>query len=238
MNVAEEAFKELFPERVLPRIEIKYSGRFKDYNSNVTYRGDNFSFGLSREWEDVDASIVKGLIQHLFLKIHRKKLATMNIDLYNSFMKNLHRGIKKDKSDPLLEASFNRMNDMFFSGTLEKTNLEWGSHSKAMLANYNFHTDTIRMSKYFINAPAEILDYIMYHEMLHKKLKFKNSGGFTSHHTPEFRMLEKQYPGFKSMDNKIKAHLRSKRKPVSSIKSRPQIKAEKNTLLHWIRRLY
>ena len=33
MNIAEEAFKELFPEREMPRIEIKYSGRFKDYNS-------------------------------------------------------------------------------------------------------------------------------------------------------------------------------------------------------------
>ena len=221
MNLAEEAFRELYPEREFPSLRLRYSGRFKSYNANVTYRENDFVFNLARDWKEIDEAIVKGLLQHLLLKVMRRKIAvspslSMNIDLYNSFMRNLHRSVKKEKSDPVLAASFERLNSHFFEGTLERPNLEWGNYSKAMLGNYNYHTDTIRISKHFLEASQELLDYIMYHEMLHKKLKFKSTGSSTCHHTPEFKHWERQYPGYHTMDNQIKAHLRYRRTPRDS----------------------
>ena len=221
-TLAEEAFRELFPEKELPHLRITYSGKFKSYNANIRYRGNNFTFGLARDWKDVDDVIVKGLLQHLLLRVFRSRVSrsrngqtheTLSIELYNAFMRHLHKSVKKDKSDPILDLSFARMNDRFLEGSLEIANLEWGSYSKALLGNYNYHTDTIRISQHFREGPQELLDYIMYHEMLHKKLKFTNSGSSCRHHTSEFREWERRYPNIKTMDAQIRAHLRYKRNP-------------------------
>ncbi len=237
MTLAQDAFNELFPEQEYSpslSLRLRYSGRFKPYNAHVQYRGNDFVFNLAKEWREVDDAIVKGLIQHLLLKVMRRTIRVhtlpMNIDLYNSFMRNLHRSVKKEKNDPLLFASFERMNTQFFEGTVERPNLEWGSYSRALLGNYNYHTDTIRISKHFVAAPQEILDYIMYHEMLHKRLKFKSKGSFTCHHTPEFKRWEQRYPGYHMIDNKIKSFLRYRRTPLDERKVRSP---RRRNLLSW-----
>lgn len=228
MNFAEQAFKELFPQKKLPTIDIKYSGKFSPYNANVYYVNNVYSFKLSKEWRGVDNAIKIGLIQSLFLRIFKKRikktmkstlalnskniLSTTNIDLYYAFTKNLHKSIAKHKSDPILEQSFNRVNEKYFYGWVEIPNLEWGSYTKTTLGNYNYHTDTIRVSKYFETVP-ELLDYIMYHEILHKKVKFKSKNWRAYSHTSEFRKKEKEFPNQKQMEEKIHNFLRYKRRP-------------------------
>jgi predicted metal-dependent hydrolase len=214
MMFAEKAFQKLFPEKEVPKIKVRYSGRMGPYNSNVTYRGKNFTFSLSREWKEIDESIKKGLVQSLLMRVYKTKVKrTHYTDLYDSFMKHLHRSTSKDKNDPELEASFERVNDKYLSSTLERPNLEWGGYTKRVLGNYNYHTDSIKISSFFKEAPQEMLDYIMYHELLHKKIKFSTSGGRSQHHTKEFRDMEKKYPGFHGMDDKIHNFLVYKRKP-------------------------
>ncbi|MCH8328981.1 MAG: hypothetical protein IIB81_01150 [Nanoarchaeota archaeon] len=107
MKLAEEAFTTLFPEKDLENYElkIKYTGKFKPYNANVRYSRNSFQFNLSRKWKTVSREIQMGLIQGLMLKIFRENKKTMNIDLYNSFMKNLHISIPKVNNDLVLEES-------------------------------------------------------------------------------------------------------------------------------------
>jgi hypothetical protein len=219
MKLAEEAFSELFPEKDMPNLALKYSGRFSAYNANVVKKGDALSFSLSRQWKNVDRTIQKGLIQHLLLKItrdhQRKKFIknTINIDLYNSFIKNLHKSIPKTKTDPMLEQCFWKVNERFFFNTIEQPNLEWGGFSKRTLGSYNYQTDTITISKFFQNAPEGLLEYVMYHEMLHKKVKFKSTATKSYHHTSKFKEKEKEFPDAKKMEKAIENFLRWKRKP-------------------------
>jgi len=87
-------------------------------------------------------------------------------------------------------------------------NLEWGNNSKRKLGSYDYHTDTISISKIFLDAEQELLDYLMYHEMLHKKLKFKNKANKSYHHTKEFKEKEKDFEEHKEMERKIKDLIR------------------------------
>jgi len=48
----------------------------------------------------------------------------------------------------------------------------------------------------------------MYHEMLHKKLKFNNKDNRSYHHTREFKEKEKEFNNYKEMDKKIKMLIR------------------------------
>ncbi len=205
MQIVEEAFKHLYPNRDFNyKVNLKYSAKFKPYNANVRYTSKKLEFSLSKKWKGVSREIVIGLIQSLLLKVFKGKKETIYIDLYNSFIKNLHVSIPKSKTHPILENSFNRVNETYFDNLVDIPNLEWGTFSRAKLGSYDYHTDTITISRIFINEDRELLDYIMYHEMLHKKLKYRSNNNRSYHHTSEFKKMERNFQHQKEIEKKIR----------------------------------
>tara|TARA_Y100000310_G_C20547936_1_gene746553 strand:- start:116 stop:772 length:657 start_codon:yes stop_codon:yes gene_type:complete len=212
MKLVEQAFNELFQDRNLEdyTLKIKYTDKFKPYNANVRYTGDSFQFNLSRKWRKISKEIQIGLIQGLMLKVFKDKRKTTNIDLYNSFMKNLHISIPKINNDPVLEESFNKINEKYFFGLIEKPNLT-RHNSIRRLGSYEYGTDTISISEVLL-SDKNLLDYVMYHEILHKKHKFYEKNGRTFHHTKEFRRMERSFESSGEMEDRIKGLMRHKRR--------------------------
>jgi len=208
MKLVEQAFNELFPEKDLENynLKIKYTDKFKPYNANVRYTRNFLQFNLSKRWRRVSREIQIGLIQGLMLRIFKDKKNTTNIDLYNSFMRNLHVSIPKTSTDPVLEQSFNKINDKYFLGLIEKPNLMWHD-SIRRLGSYEYGSDAISMSKVLEND-ENLLDYVMYHEILHKKHKFHSKNGRTHHHTHEFKEMEKKFENSAEMEERIKGLVR------------------------------
>ena len=212
MNLIEESFQRLFPEKeFLYQAEMEYNRRLADFNANIRLEPRKIKVNLNLQWKDIDQEIKIGLIQHLLLRILKKKAHTRNIDLYNNFIKNIPILTPKTKSDPALEAAFNRVNQQFLSNSVEKSNLSWGTASFRKLASYNFHTDTITVSTLFADVHTEILDYLMYHEMLHKYHKFKHHEGRSSFHSPAFKEDEQRYPGHEQVEKEIETIIRRKK---------------------------
>jgi predicted metal-dependent hydrolase len=210
MNLAEKAYKELFPDKELDReIKIKYSARFKSYNANVRYTHRQIVFNLSKAWKEVSLEIQIGLIQSLMLKVFKEKKNTLNIELYDKFVKNIPKYSIPTKSDTVLEESFDRMNKEYFFDYMEKPNLVWGQESFRKLGSYEYATDTIIIST-VLKGESLLLDFVMYHEMLHKDLKFESKNGRNYHHTSEFRKKEKQFYD-KDAEKKLTAFLRKKK---------------------------
>ncbi len=205
MNLAEKSFKELFPEKQSEKYEfkVKYSAKFKPYNANVKYRNNKFSFNLSKSWKPISKDIQIGLIQSLLLRIFKEKKKNINIDMYNIFMKKIHLAAPKTKSDPILENSFNRVNNDYFYGLIEKPNLVW-NNSSYKLGSYEYGSDTITISSTLKNVDQELLDYVMYHEILHKKHKFISKYGRNHYHTKEFRKKEKEFKNSHIIEEKLK----------------------------------
>ncbi|MEK6809890.1 MAG: hypothetical protein AABY40_04395 [Nanoarchaeota archaeon] len=212
MNLIEESFQRLFPEKEFPYFtELEYNRRLANFNANIRLEPRKIKVNLNLQWKDIDPEIKIGLIQHLLLKILKKRGHTYNIELYNNFIKNIPILTPKTKSDPALEAAFDRVNQQFMSNSVEKTNLTWGTASFRKLASYNFHTDTITVSTIFADARQEILDYLMYHEMLHKHHKFKHNYGRSSFHSPAFKEDEQLYPHYQLMEKEIGTIIRRKK---------------------------
>ena len=194
MNLIEEAFHELYSEKTLDyNTKLIYSGKFKPYNANASRSITTLTIKLSRKWQKISKDIQIGLIQTLLAKIFKGKKRTFNMDLYNNFIKNLHIAIPKEKTDPTLEESFKRVNKRYFYELVEQPNLRWGNASVRKLGSYDFQSDEIVISSIFKGAPCELLDYIMYHEALHKKYKFYTKSGRSYHHTTRFRKEEKSF---------------------------------------------
>lgn len=210
MNLAEKAFKELFSNKKNFRaLKIDYSGKFKPYNANVKYSSFEMKFNLSKEWNEISDEIQIGLMQSLLLKVFKKKGRTINIDLYEKFVKNVSKYGQVEKTDDVLEASFDRNNKKYFYDFLEKPNLVWGRESFTRLGRYEYLTNTITIST-ILKTDKDMLDFVMYHEMLHKKLNYHSKNGRNYHHTAEFRRLEKQFETH-GMDQKLTSFLRKKR---------------------------
>lgn len=212
MNLIEESFQRLFPEKEFYyQAEMEYNRRLADFNANIRLEPRKIKVNLNLQWKDIDREIKIGLVQHLLLRILKKKAHTHNIDLYNNFIKNIPILTPKTKSDPLLEASFHRVNQQFLSHAVEKPNLTWGQDSFRKLASYNFHTDTITVSTVFTDARPEIIDYLMYHELLHKHHKFKHHQGRSSFHTRAFREDEQRYPNHELIETEMEAIVRRRK---------------------------
>jgi hypothetical protein len=193
MNLAQEAFQELYPHKQESReFSIKYTRAFKGYNANVRYSASFINFRLSYLWKEVSTDIKKGLIQTLLVRMYKDTQRTMEMELYHSFLKNLSNFAAVNKTDPILEASFERVNKQYFNDMLDKPNLIMGNESFSKLGHFEYSTNTIVISSILLEDPL-LLDYVMYHEMLHKKLKFHSSGSKTYHHTKTFKDLEAKF---------------------------------------------
>ncbi|MEM3690262.1 MAG: hypothetical protein QXZ40_00850, partial [Candidatus Micrarchaeia archaeon] len=156
--------------------------------------------------------IKKGLFQEMIVRILKRKVhPTLNMKLYSSFVKNIHLSIPKDIVDAELKESFDRVNEKYFHGLMEMPNLKFEGNSTRHLAEYDFHEDMIRVSQIFRGAPKEILDYLVYHELLHKSLKFKYSNGRNYYHTEKFRRMELQFENAEEIERRIEEFLKSKR---------------------------
>ncbi len=210
-DILKRAFIELFPEKNIEEyiLSIHYTDRFKPYNANVKFRNKKLDFFFSKKWKTISEEIQIGLLQELMLRIFRQKRSTLNIDLYNNFMKHVHIAAPKTKNDPLLEDSFQRLNVQFFDGLLEQPNLVWHTSSNR-LGCYEYGSDTISMST-ILKEEGDALDYVMYHEMLHKHLKFKCSNGKTRHHTKQFRDMEAKFPNAQMLERKLQHIARKSR---------------------------
>lgn len=231
-NLAEKALLEVFPEKHGKYLlKTEYSGRLKEYGAYVSISGGVLRFKLSREWYAISPEIQMGLMQELMQKIFKSKgKHTMYVDLYNGFVRNLHIAIPKDENDPELEQCFNRVNDRYFLGLVERSNLRWGKFATRTFGSYNFKTDRITISSVFKEVPdPKYIDYIMFHEMLHKQRKFFKSGTKTYYHDAKFKRLENVFEGGNNIENELVTVVR-KAKASAAYRTR---KEEKSPVKGW-----
>lgn len=211
IKLAQEAYHLLYQDREFPyEPSLKYSGKFKAYNANVKLRGNKIHFSLCRKWKAVSREIQIGLIQELLLRITKDKQhhGSVYIDLYNNFVKRLHIAIPKTESDPPLASSFSRVNERYFLGMVEQPNIRWGAASRRKLGSYDFKTDTITISSIFKAIEPELMDYVMYHEMLHKQHKYRAGRSRHCYHDKKFRDAEHAFENHKEVEQRLHKALR------------------------------
>ena len=140
MSLIKDAFTRLYPDKEFDyNAKVKYSAKFNDYNANIKYTINSLSFNLSKKWKGVSREIQIGLLQSLLNRVFKTKIKTVNIDLYNIFIKRVHYTVEKTESHPILEESFNRINEKYFFGLIEKPNMKFGRNSFSKLGSYCYY---------------------------------------------------------------------------------------------------
>src|SRR3989344_4093108 len=215
MDLIQESYQRLFSQKEFKyQTKIEYNRRLSNFNANISLHRNIITIKMNLLWKNIDDEIKIGLIQHLLCKILKSKTTTTNIEIYNNFTKNIPLLTPKTKIDPLLETSFCRVNQQLLGGSLEMPNLQWGRDSRRKLACYNYNNGTLTVSNIFKDARTEILDFLMYHEMLHKHFQFTNNNGRHSYHNTNFRYAEKMYPNHKLIEKEINSIIRKSRRII------------------------
>lgn len=98
-----------------------------------------------------------------------------------------------------LNGMFDELNARFFAGSLEKPHLGWSTRGwRRQFGSFDPGPNQILLNRRMDQPeiPQYVVEYVLYHEMLHVKHPTRKSGCSLVSHSPEFRAEEKLFPGF------------------------------------------
>ena len=98
-----------------------------------------------------------------------------------------------------LEEIFHSLNRRFFDGLLPMPRLGWSyNHARTLLGHYDSGHTAIMLSRKLDSpvVPRYIVEYVVYHEMLHIRFPVERRGHRRVVHSREFREAEKKFPKY------------------------------------------
>ena len=208
------AFRRLKPRTPAPAVEVVFRP-FANVNSTIRLSGGRLEVKLSDILEKAPAAALEALAFILLSKLYRRPVPPVYEARYRRFLgrQSVRRQVmlvrrmrgRKQVSAPQgrhynLEEIFEELNRRYFFGLLAIPLLSWSrAVSRTMLGHFDPALNTIIISRLFDSpgVPRCVLEYIVYHEMLHLKHPVQHSSkGRRRVHTREFREEEKRFARF------------------------------------------
>lgn len=110
-----------------------------------------------------------------------------------------------------LEEIFRRLNRIHFQDLLPLPRLGWSpEHSLTLLGHHDSAHGTITISR-MLDSPAvplEVVEYLVYHEMLHIVYPVQRKGHRRVIHGREFQDSERRFPNYRQVQETLKAILK------------------------------
>ena len=106
-----------------------------------------------------------------------------------------------------LKDLFDKINQEYFGGNLQQPRLMWSARrSTRRLGYYDPHSNTITINRRFDtqDTPRVLVEYVMYHEMLHQHLGIHEVNGRKYAHTREFKRAEKRFKEYRTVEKLLK----------------------------------
>ena len=120
---------------------------------------------------------------------HARQLATSGLETHSQ-SSGRHQNLR---------TIFERVNRCYFDNQLQMPQLSWSnSLTYRKYGHYQPSTDSLMLSVSLDDAkvPDYVLDFVMYHELLHKHLGFYSRNGRRISHHAEFRKQETMFPQY------------------------------------------
>lgn len=195
----------------VPPIEVRYFA-YAGLRSTVRLRDGRIYVRLSDLFVSAPDETVGALVRILLAKLLRKRVRAEWNATYRQFAirddvvsaseaARRTRG-RKRLADPAgrvfdLDEMFDRINDEFFRGGVTRPRLGWTLRdSWRTHGHYDPAHGTIAISRSLDTpeTPAYVVEFVLYHEMLHVAMPAEIRDGRHMHHTARFRRAEAAHP--------------------------------------------
>ena len=185
---------------------------FVSINNTIRLRKGELYVRVSDLLEGAPDAILYAIAHILLAKLYRKKVDRARSARYRRYVAGHElaskarlvrqlRGRKHIRSARghhyHLEEIFEDLNCRFFHGLMGRPRLTWSrDHARNRLGHYDPAHNAIVISRVFDDprVPRYVVEYILYHEMLHLKHPVKLRGSRRCVHSPEFVAEESLFP--------------------------------------------
>ena len=190
-----------------PYSSIKHTIRRRD--------GDIF-MRISDLFREAPNEVLFAIGRILLAKLNKKRISKTDRKIYDEFLGS--RVLQQEASRRLpgrkrsltmvcgrthnLHDSFRRVNKTYFGNAMGKPLLTWSSQkAKRTLGKYDPERDAVIISRVLDSPiiPEEFVDFIMYHELLHKKHGILVKGARRQVHTKAFKENEQKFSSYEKM---------------------------------------
>ncbi len=209
-TIFEESFRELRPRTPLPELRIDFF-RFASVNNTIRLREGRLLVRISDLLEGAPEPVLRAIAHILLAKMYRKPIDREYATRYRRYVSTHHmsekahlvrqmRGRKRITSARghvyHLEEIFEDLNRKYFYGLMARPLMTWSTErARNRLGHYDPAHNAIVVSSVFDHprVPRYVVEYIVYHEMLHLKHPVKLRGSRRCVHSPEFQAEEKLF---------------------------------------------
>lgn len=159
------------------------------------------------------ATVREALAWILVSKLFRRKTPPHWLLHYRQFM--MRRDVRRQRQTVLqvrgrkyisgpqgerhnLDEMFDRLRDRYFDPLMAKPQLGWSrGESRTLLGHFDSAHNAIVLSRRLDRAdvPELVVEYVLFHEMLHLKYPVEHRGSRRRVHTSAFKEAEKQFEG-------------------------------------------
>ena len=195
-------FSRIAPSQI--QLELKnfnYLFRLKQKNQTILLEINECFISAPKEIKEILCSAVLGgkrSRKNLLLKEYTKSQEYRKISLAMQSDQSINQ-ISQQGRFYDLEMIFENLNHKYFDGEMKRPRLTWSSRrSRRRLGYYHPESDAITISRSLDDTDTKplLIEYILYHEMLHKALGIRESNGRRYAHTRDFKNAEKRFNGY------------------------------------------
>jgi len=211
LEIFQEAYEELRPGSRLPEAKVEFFA-FANINNTIRLRQGKLLVRLSDLLEGAPETVLRAIAHILLAKMYRHPIDRGQAARYRKYVgshdiaRKAHlvrqmRGRKRLRPARGhfydLDGLFEDLNTRFFHGLMARPRMSWSqTKTRRILGQYDPAHNAIIISRIFDHpaVPRYVVEYIVYHEMLHLKHPVKLRGSRRCVHPAEFQAEEKLYP--------------------------------------------
>jgi len=225
----EEAFQAFDRRHQIPEIEVRlypYIG----INHTIRIRDGKVFVRLAEICVDMPLPAQKALAFILVAKLLRKKVPPAAREIYSNYIKNqtLREKVTENKRVKGrkvittsqgeaydLDAIFTQLNVLYFQNAIPKPILTWSAQKTyRILGHHDATHETIVVSRSLDNkkVPRYVVEFVVFHEMLHIFHPTTHRNGRRYNHTPAFRRDEEKFAFFDEAEAWIERNVKNLKK--------------------------
>ncbi len=221
-----EAFQILDANRSIPEIEVRFYP-YIGINHTIRVRSGKVFVRLAELSESAPPEIHEALAFILVGKLLRKKILPQTEKRYREFVKTQEiqakaAANKRAKGRKIITSStgenydlekiFHKLNLVYFQNSVSKPTLTWSAgKTYRILGHHDATHETIVISKSLDSekVPKFVVEFVVFHEMLHIFHPTTHRNGRRYNHTAQFRRDEKKFAYFEEAENWIERNARN-----------------------------
>jgi hypothetical protein len=232
-----EAFERLAPKRPIPEIHVSFYP-YIGINHTIRVRDGSVYVRVGDICHDMPLACHRGLAYILTGKLLRKKIPQGAREVYSAFIKSTmirERASenKKARGRKVMTTSkgkvydldhiFESLNSHYFAGKIPKPTLTWSAKKTyRILGHHDATHDHVAISRSLdeTDVPRYVVEYVVFHEMLHIAHPTKHVNGRRYNHTAAFKNDERKFAFFDQAELWIERNVRRLKRNVRSERRR------------------